>query len=469
MTPRTPDASRRLRALAAELQAVGGAIAACDFRRPATSGALPLRPTPATSSLAAGPPRALPASSSSSSSSSSSGAAASPTARGSLYSVVSAAAYSAKRSAASRRPQSWQDALRRLAAERADGEAAERAERLRRRHESLAATVRVLEERLRRPADEVTLNDRVESQLEREEKQWEAQMQRREQAVAELEVELNALRDDQETDEDDEQETDEDGDGGGEQEDEQEDDDGQDDEQREEAVARLEARGRELREALALRAEEKRDIEAAVDSLRRKRRRRAPSSADEQQGQEQEQDGAAPAPKRPRVESQRSRELEGELITLRAAKEALEREILAAERRSEELDEHKHELPALRAEIDARRRERDALQERVEARKLQLARLKHKTKHMVDVQLLTARDTSPPTLREEAVLLHLLFEHAGELGVNELKQQTAAVMQEHGKPPNSAAVIRALYSLVANGVVQIDRSYGNGLVTSLLV
>jgi len=105
----------------------------------------------------------------------------------------------------------------------------------------------------------------------------------------------------------------------------------------------------------------------------------------------------------------------------------------------------------------------------VEARKLQLARLKHKMKHMVDVQLLTARDTSPPTLREEAVLLHLLYEHAGELGVNELKQQTAAVMQEHSKSPNSAAVIRALYSLVANGVVQIDRSYGNGLVTSLLV
>lgn len=320
---------------------------------------------------------------------------------------------------------------------------------------------------MRRPADEVTLNERVESQLEREEREWEAQMQVREQKVAELEVELKALRDDERDsegeegtateEEEDEDENNEEISSAEEEEDEVPQQSSK--QSRKKAAAKLEARNRELREAVALRVEEKRDIEAAIESLRRKRRRRTL----------QDDGGGGASPKRPRVESARSRELEGELITLRAEKDALQQEIMQAEERSEQLDKHKHELPGLRKEISALKDERDDLQETVETRKQQLERLKEKMKHMVDVQLLTARDTNPPTLREEAVLLHLLYEHAGELGVNELKQQAAAVMLEHGKPPSSAAVIRALYSLVANGVVQIDRSYGNGLVTSLLV
>ncbi|KAE8984597.1 hypothetical protein PR003_g33482, partial [Phytophthora rubi] len=127
------------------------------------------------------------------------------------------------------------------------------------------------------------------------------------------------------------------------------------------------------------------------------------------------------------------------------------------------------DLPALKDELQRAKAERAQVQTQLDSLRLELARRKRKMRHMVDVQLLTARDTNPPTLREEAVLLHLLYGHEGEMGVNELKQEASEVLQEHAKPNGNGVVIRALYSLVANGLVQIDRSYGNGLVTSLLV
>lgn len=157
------------------------------------------------------------------------------------------------------------------------------------------------------------------------------------------------------------------------------------------------------------------------------------------------------------------------LRELRDEKEALQTDIIAAEELEEKLEENVRDLPALKDELQRAKAERAQVQAQVDSLRLELARRKRKMRHMVDVQLLTARDTNPPTLREEAVLLHLLYEHEGEMGVNELKQEASAVLEEHGKPNGNGVVIRALYSLVANGVVQIDRSYGNGLVTSLLV
>lgn len=103
--------TRRLVALAGELVGVGAAIAQCGFRETAPR-ALPLRPTPATSSLAAAPLKPLPPSTTASSGDA--GAAVPSPAPRSLFSLVSTAAYTAKETAASRR-EGWQVALRRVA------------------------------------------------------------------------------------------------------------------------------------------------------------------------------------------------------------------------------------------------------------------------------------------------------------------------------------------------------------------
>jgi len=360
----------------------------------------------------------------------------------SLYSVVSSAAYAAKTSA-TQQQDTWQLQLHRLATglseKESSNESLERCERLKRRFEALNESVKLCQAKLRRVGDEVALQDRVESQLAQEETAWEQQMQTREERVAEREVELQALQEEsaqdqseQDHDEDEEQDQDEE----------------------------LQAEMAELQEAVALRAEEKRDIEAAIDSLQRKKARARAAKAEERKKQEQEEEDVeadAAAAAREQV-----------LNELREEKESLQREIIAAEELEEKLDENV-DLPALKDELTRAKSERTRVQAKVDSLRLELARRKRKMRHMVDVQLLTARDTSPPTLREEAVLLHLLYEHEGEMGVNELKQEASAVLQAHGKPNGSGVVIRALYSLVANGVVQIDRSYGNGLVTSLLV
>lgn len=321
----------------------------------------------------------------------------------------------------------------------------DRCGRLLRRYDSLAATVDMFQDKVKRLSNEIFLNERVESQLEREEKEWEEKMQVREQRVAELEVELKMLQESNEAafsagDDGEDSQDDDDRDNG---------DNGSDDEEES-------ARNLQLREALALRMEEKRDIQAAIESLKRKKQQRS-LSTDRLRGQSE----LSP--------SERERELMQELQELQEEKDTLQLQIIASEEEQEEQDEHSAEIPSLKADIAERKLQRTAEQERLDKVKHSLGRLKAKMKHMVDIQILTARDTSPSTLREEAVILHLLYEHEGEMGVNELKQETGAVMTSHGKPSSNGVIIRALYSLVANGVVQIDRSYGNGLVTSLLV
>ncbi|KAE9071973.1 hypothetical protein PF005_g16195 [Phytophthora fragariae] len=438
---RLDEDARRLDLCAADLRELSAAIGTCAFRAPSDHVSVPLQRSCAASKT----PRP---------------AAGRPASR-SLYSVVSSSAYAAKTYAQSRQ-ETWAEALQRLAAEldapRAQKEAAGRCERLRRRFEALSDAVRLCQDKLRRAGDELALQDRVESQLAHEEAAWEQQMQTREQRVAEREVELQALREERAADEagsaDAEQE----------QEHEQEDagDDTEEEEEEQAAEQELRVERAELREVLALRAEEKRDIQAAIESLQRKRVRRSAALAEQRKQQQQEEtenvEADAAVAARQRV-----------LAELRDEKEALQRDIIAAEELEEKLEENVRDLPALKDKLQRAKAERAQVQTQLDSLRLELARRKRKMRHMVDVQLLTARDTNPPTLREEAVLLHLLYEHEGEMGVNELKQEASAVLKEHGKPNGNGVVIRALYSLVANGLVQIDRSYGNGLVTSLLV
>ncbi|OWZ07361.1 Translation initiation factor eIF-3 subunit 10 [Phytophthora megakarya] len=340
----------------------------------------------------------------------------------SLYSFVSSAAYAAKTNAANGQD-TWQTTLHRLALELTEEtsskDAIDRCERLNRRYEALSGSIRLVQEQMKATGDEVALQERVERQLAQDETAWEQQMQTREQRVAEREVELQTIKEEEP----------------------------QEQEQEEEEQVDL----TELHEAAALRVEEKRDLEAAIESLQRKKMRRK---------RETQTDDVKDAATTAR---------EQVLRELREEKETLQRQIIATEETEEQLDENVRHLPALKDELAQSKKNRAEVQTTADALRLELNRQKRKMRHMVDVQLLTARDTNPPTLREEAVLLHLLYEHEGEMGVNELKQEASDVLKDHGKPNGNGVVIRALYSLVAIGIVQIDRSYGNGLVTSLLV
>ncbi|TMW58752.1 hypothetical protein Poli38472_006897 [Pythium oligandrum] len=309
-----------------------------------------------------------------------------------------------------------------------DPDAVDRCSRLIRRYESLAGTVSVYEGRLKQQSNEVTLTEKVEHQLEREEKAWESQMQEREHRVAELEVELSALKRSTEEEDDDE--------------------DIQQEVASTDPSESVTAENHSLQEALALRMEEKRDIEAALQSLRRKKRRRSMAE---------------------NTVTETETALLSELDALREEKEQLRQGILKMEEEQERIEAEQRDVAALKTTMVERKAERQRVQEQLDKQKLLLSRMKSKMKHMVDIQLLTARDTSPPTLKEEAVILHLLYEHAGEMGVNELKQAATEFLAQFGKVNASGVVIRALYSLVANGVVQIDRTYGSGHVTSLLV
>ncbi|CAI5701119.1 hypothetical protein KXD40_004291 [Peronospora effusa] len=414
--------AHRLELYADDLRQIGSSIGSCLFRKPSTRISIPVR-----ASTSPSRPRKV------------SSKTASPPSR-SLYSVVSKSAYASKTSATSHES-TWQITLHRLAQviseKTGSKEALERCERLVRRFEALSDSIRLCQEKLRQAGDEVALQDRVERQLAQEEAAWEQQMQVREERVAAKEVELQDLRAESAADVTEEE---------------------QDQDQDEQAkLAEIAV----LREALALRAEEKRDIEAAIASLQRKNARRSAAIAEkEKQRHKQSVDVQADAAAAAR---------EQVLRELRKEKEMLQREIIAAEEMEEKLDENVRDLPALKEEVAEAKKTRVQVQTRVDSLRLELARQKRKMRHMVDVQILTARDTNPPTLREEAVLLHLLYEHEGEMGVNELKQEASEVLKDHGKPNGNGVVIRALYSLVANGLVQIDRSYGNGLVTLLLV
>ncbi|CAI5721700.1 unnamed protein product [Peronospora destructor] len=414
--------AHRLEFYADDLRHIGSSIGSCLSRQPSTRISIPLR-----ASNSPCRPRKV------------SSTTASPPSR-SLYSVVSNSAYAAKTSVTIHE-ETWQITLHRMAQviseKTGSKEALERCKLLTRRFEALSDSVRLCQENLRQAGDEVALQERVERQLAQEEAAWEQQMQVREERVAAKEVELQDLRTESTVDE-----TNED----------------QDQDQDEQAKL---AETAVLREALALRAEEKRDIEAAIASLQRKNARRSAAIAEEEkQRHEQSVDVEADAAAAAR---------EQVLRELRKEKEMLQREIIAAEEMEEKLDENVRDLPALKEEVAEAKKTRMQVQTRVDSLRLKLARQKRKMRHMVDVQILTARDTNPPTLREEAVLLHLLYEHEGEMGVNELKQEASEVLKDHGKPNSNGVVIRALYSLVANGLVQIDRSYGNGLVTLLLV
>jgi chromosome segregation ATPase len=310
-----------------------------------------------------------------------------------------------------------------------DTDADDRCSRLMRRYDSLVGTVNFYEAKLKQQSSDVVLTEKVQSRLEQEETAWEQAMEEREVRVAQLKVELRELQQD------------------GEDEDEQK-DDAEADMVMESEVAAIENQG--LREALALRMEEKRDIEAAIQALRRKKRQRGgPASSTT-------------------IEAEAS-PLHDELARLMAEKEELQAAIYSMEAEQEQAEAEQQGVAALKETLEQRKLERQKLQDELDRQRHFLTRVKAKMTHMVDVQLLAARDTNPPTISEEMVILHLLYQHAGEMEMSELKKATTEMLATYGKETSSGAVVRALYSLVASLAVHIDRTMGNGVVTSLLV
>lgn len=334
----------------------------------------------------------------------------------------------------------WQQMLLQLTLQvtETEADAQGRSGRLLRRYDSLLATVQMYEERVRQQSHDMSLNDRVSQHLEREEKEWEAQMQLRDQRTAELEIELKTLREENEAADA----------ARAEQPDETEEED-QDQEEEEEED---DQENQELREALALREEEKRDMEAALQALRRKQKR---NNLPKNLMQEL----------RSTPQSKARRKLLQEIEELQREKEELQRDIVASEQEREKRDAHGSELPKLKETIETEKQRRTDLQSQAERAKHALERLKAKMKHMVDVQIATGG----PNVSQEAVILHLLYSNAGEMDATELKQEAVAMLASFNVQSTAVSVARALYALVAKEVVQYDRSYGGGLVTLLLV
>ncbi|ETV99390.1 hypothetical protein H310_08097 [Aphanomyces invadans] len=184
----------------------------------------------------------------------------------------------------------------------------------------------------------------------------------------------------------------------------------------------------ELGKVLQLRVEEKKDVLAALDNSKRKltdRRNSQSLVATE-------------------VPSERLQELKAKRSRLRES-------IISLTPSGANRDAEANEEGA----IALSKRLKQA-QETLSAREAKAARIKSQMRKLVQVQ---ASDRNVA-----AVLLQLLFDHGGEWTKKELQSEVATQAQV-----DESIVIRALYSLVASGLVHLDRSSAQGLVTSLLI
>ena len=300
----------------------------------------------------------------------------------------------------------------------------DKAEVLLRRYRAVAHTVQLFHAKLRVHHDENLRGERVESELELAEQQWEHQLDLKRQLLAGLEAELVGLQDEN-------KHLTLNGGGGG------------------SGRGGLEADHASLKELLALRMEEKKDMEAALHSLRATKQTASPH-----RGQSTKHDA--------------------ELDQLQRRKETLAEEIVALEdAQEEEQQQQTPELQQHRASLAQAQSALATAQAQMARHKRAGAMLEDQMKRMIAHQL-QQQDTSGSNsaslpIKEEAVILDLLFQHAGEMAMSDLKQATAAALAARGQESGNPTVIRALYSLVANNLVQIDRSHGNGIVTSLIV
>ncbi|KAF0717659.1 Aste57867_2171 [Aphanomyces stellatus] len=181
-----------------------------------------------------------------------------------------------------------------------------------------------------------------------------------------------------------------------------------------------------LRDVLMLRAEEKDDLSGALGALKRK-----------------QADRAARAHAHAAEPSQALQDLKAQRDRLCASIRDLSPSDNSA-------------LAPLEEEAQQLRLRLQRAQEKLNAREASATALKTQMRKLVAVKAAGAHVA--------ALVLQALYDHDGEWTKKDLQTQVAAaagVEESH--------VIRALYSLVASGLVHLDRSHAHGLVTSLLV
>ncbi|KAG9402029.1 hypothetical protein AC1031_007724 [Aphanomyces cochlioides] len=179
-----------------------------------------------------------------------------------------------------------------------------------------------------------------------------------------------------------------------------------------------------LHDVLMLRAEEKQDLLAAIDAMKR-------THAD-------------------RVLRQSASEPSQELKELKRKRDSLRASIL------ELTPSHNEEQAPLEEEAMNLSKMLKRTQETLEKHEADAAQLKVQMRKLVDV--------TAASRHVAAVILQVLFDHDGEWTKPELQAQVASVTGI-----DETQVVRALYSLLAAGLVHLDRSHAEGLVTSLLV
>ncbi|CCI46787.1 unnamed protein product [Albugo candida] len=69
----------------------------------------------------------------------------------------------------------------------------------------------------------------------------------------------------------------------------------------------------------------------------------------------------------------------------------------------------------------------------------------------------------------KSCILNSLYLHSGQINMAELKEKATKAMDAKNRVCSSEEITRALYSLVAHDIIQIDRSQRDGLVTLLLL
>ncbi|EQC35822.1 hypothetical protein SDRG_06576 [Saprolegnia diclina VS20] len=190
-----------------------------------------------------------------------------------------------------------------------------------------------------------------------------------------------------------------------------------------------------LEEILLLRAEEKKDLLAALAALKRQRDEHVLESE--------------------KVQTSQSAELE----RLKLERDSLKKTILAYEEPM--ADDASMDRPTVEARAAALADALGQWQTKLEIETASVTALKAQMQRLVETQ---AANGTPGTPHHTcAVVLQLLYANNGEMSKTQLQAEAAATGCD------DAHVVRAIYALVGKSLVHIDRSLAEGIVTSMLL
>jgi len=290
---------------------------------------------------------------------------------------------------------------------------------LQQKYQSLQGQIATLKKQIQVRNSDSYLENRLREQQERDERDWEAQMEAGQKALNQMEQQLEQVKEETEILEK-KLHFQRLGNGIPKQE-------------------ALQAESTSLKEILHLRAEEKRDMVAALNSVRNKR----------------ETMNLRDAAHSPTNEFKASADLASEEIaTLKRKRDELKATIVnTPENYSSHTGNFKNEIDTKRSKLKRvqleLKQQREVAEEiRKNIRKAITSKIAHKS---------NGGNT------EAAYILDMLLENQGEMVMNDLKSK---FFEEFGTTANP---VRVVYSLVANGLIQISQSYADGIVTCLLI